>query len=160
MAEGPLLELARSLSFQSVKDERGEPINPFVALENPLLDPASVHFNPKTWLRTLMSIKSRDPERYPKRVAGVAYRGLSAHGFGEPTDYQKTFGNYPLAILNVFKKLVGTTRKTRIQILRDFDGVVKSGEMLVVVGRPGRQVMLRKSPESLQLTATVVARRF
>ena len=30
------------------------------------------------------------------------------------------------------------TGKQKIQILRDFDGLVKSGEMLVVLGRPGR----------------------
>lgn len=34
-------------------------------------------------------LESRDPERYPKRVAGVAYRNLNVHGFGTLTDYQK-----------------------------------------------------------------------
>lgn len=149
MAKEPIVELARSLSLHSVRDEKGELVNPFLAPENPLLDPNSLQFSSKTWLQTLMSIKSRDVERYPKRVAGVAYRNLSAHGFGRPTDYQKTFGNYPLAVLNAFKKIIGKTQKTRIEILRDFDGLVKSGEMLVVVGRPGRQVMLSKSRETI-----------
>lgn len=67
----------------------------------------------------------------------IAYKNLSAHGFGEATDYQKTFGNFPLEIVGFFKGLVGKRQKTKIQILRDFDGLVKSGEMLVVLGRPG-----------------------
>ena len=142
MAKEMVTELARSLSCQRVKNEQGELTNPFLGSENPLLDPNSGKFSSKAWLQALMSITSRDPERYPKRVAGVAYRNLSAYGFGEPTDYQKTFGNYPLKVLSSLKKLVGKVQKTRIQILRNLDGLVKSGEILVVLGRPGRQAML------------------
>lgn len=68
---------------------------------------------------------------YPSRVAGVAYKNLSAHGFGEATDYQKTFGNYPLELGSLLKRLIGRRQQTKIQILRDFDGLVRSGEMLV-----------------------------
>lgn len=74
------------------------------------------------------------------RVAGVSYKNLNVHGFGQPTDYQKTFGNYPLAVTSLFDRLRGGKGKTKIQILRNFDGLVKSGEMLVVLGRPGRSV--------------------
>jgi hypothetical protein len=147
-----ITELARSLSRSStdgVREEKGELVNPFFGSQNPVLDPTSGNFSPKAWLETVMSIESRDPERYPKRVAGVAYKNLSAHGFGEPTDYQKTFGNYPFEFLSLAKRLVGTQKKTRIQILRDFDGLVKSGEMLLVLGRPGRQVILWKNSENI-----------
>lgn len=34
-------------------------------------------------------LESRDPDRYPKRVAGVSFRNLNVHGFGALTDYQK-----------------------------------------------------------------------
>ena len=37
-----------------------------------------------------LRLKSRDPERYPERVAGVSYRDLNVHGFGSLTDYQKS----------------------------------------------------------------------
>lgn len=146
--EAKIVDLVKVLSrasTQGVTDEQGNPINPFFGSENPLLNPNSGDFSTKAWLQTLMSISSRDPERYPKSVAGVAYRNLSVHGFGDPTDYQKTFGNYPFELLGLTKRLMGRVRKTRIQILRDFDGLVKSGEMLLVLGRPGRQV--RKSAE-------------
>lgn len=140
--EERITELAKSLSYDGVNREKREVVNPFFGSEHPLLDPNSGTFSSKAWLETLMNIASRDPERYPKRVAGVAYKNLSAHGFGEPTDYQKTFGNYPFRLLSLAKRLFGRGKKTRIQILRDFDGLVKSGEMLVVLGRPGRQVIL------------------
>ncbi|KAL8826986.1 MAG: hypothetical protein Q9191_003459 [Dirinaria sp. TL-2023a] len=144
-----ITELARTLSYHGVRNEKGELINPFFGTEHSLLDPKSSKFSSKAWLETLVSITSRDPERYPKRVAGVAYKNLSAHGFGEPTDYQKTFGNYPFKTLNLAKRLFGKGRKTRIQILKDFDGLVKSGEMLMVLGRPGRQVMLWRNSENI-----------
>ena len=138
--EEKITELTRALSVPSdgIKNGNGEFINPFFGSDNPLLDPNSGKFSSKAWLETLLSITSRNSEQYPKRVAGIAYRNLSAHGFGKPTDYQKTFGNYPLEILNWARSLMGLGKKTRIQILRDFDGLVKSGEMLVVLGRPGR----------------------
>lgn len=135
-----IVDFARTFSYQGIKNEKGELINPFSGSEHPLLDPNSGKFSTRAWLETLMGIMSKDPERYPRGVAGVAYKNLSAHGFGEPTDYQKTVGNYPLRILSLAKRLFGIRKKTKIQILKDFDGLVKSGEMLVVLGRPGRQV--------------------
>lgn len=139
--EKTIIDLVKAVSYNGVKNENGELINPYLGSEHPFLNPKSGKFSPKAWLETLLSISSRDPERFPNRVAGVAYKNLSAHGFGEPTDYQKTFGNYPFKILSWAKRLVGKGNKTRVQILKDFEGLVKSGEMLVVLGRPGRQVM-------------------
>lgn len=131
-------ELARAFTHHSVKNDGGHYVNPFDGSSgNPLLDPSSGNFSARAWTKTLIGLQSRDPERYPTRTAGIAYKNLHAHGFGEPTDYQKTFGNYPLEIGGLFKRLIGRRQQTKIQILRDFDGLVKHGEMLVVLGRPG-----------------------
>jgi ABC-type multidrug transport system fused ATPase/permease subunit len=130
-------DLARRLTQNSVKNDHGDHINPFEGSDNPLLDPTSGKFSARAWTKTLLGIQSRDPERYPERTAGIAYKHLSAHGFGEATDYQKTFGNYPLEFASLFKRLIGRRQQTKIQILRDFDGLIRSGEMLVVLGRPG-----------------------
>ena len=72
-----------------------------------------------------------------KRCASVAYRNLNVYGFGTTTDYQKTFANYPLAHLSLLERLFGRLQKSRIDILRGFEGLVSSGEMLLVLGRPG-----------------------
>jgi len=130
--------LARSFTQRSIRHPEGDHINPFFDNENPLLNPASQSFNARAWTKTLIGISSRDPERYPQRVAGISYTKLNVHGFGVPTDYQKTFGNLPLEAIGLAKRLVGSSQKTKIQILKDFDGLVRSGEMLVVLGRPGR----------------------
>ncbi|KAL8651739.1 MAG: hypothetical protein Q9226_004576 [Calogaya cf. arnoldii] len=153
-----IAELAETLSCHSVSVEKGEPINPFFGSEDPLLDPKSGKFSSKAWLETLLRITSRDPERYPRRVAGVAYKNLSAHGFGEPTDYQKTFGNYPFKLLTTARRFIGNWRKTKIQILSGCDGLIESGEMLLVLGRPGRHVILSNHVENWLMNAVVVRR--
>ncbi|KAL9122094.1 MAG: hypothetical protein Q9187_001354 [Circinaria calcarea] len=69
----------------------------------------------------------------------VSYRNLTVYGFGSATDYQKTFANYPLTFLNALGMLLGVQRsqKSQIDILRRFEGLVRGGEMLLVLGRPG-----------------------
>lgn len=129
-------ELARTFTQQSANNEATSDINPFKGSADPALDPKSGKFNAAKWVKTLIGIQSRDPERYPNRVAGISYKNLNVHGFGNPTDYQKTFGNYPLEIPALFNKVRGKGQR-KIQILRDFEGLIKSGEMLVVLGRPG-----------------------
>jgi ABC-type multidrug transport system fused ATPase/permease subunit len=134
--EEDIVDLARQFTQCSAKTGGGSYVNPFGPNNDPELDPMSGQFSQRKWVKTMVGITSRDPERYPERVAGIAFRNLSVHGFGNPLDYQKTFGNYPLEIGGIFSKVTGRG-KTKIQILRDFDGLVKSGEMLVVLGRPG-----------------------
>ena len=132
-------QLARQVTAQSIKSDGGKNYqNPFTEAEDldPSLDPTSKSFRPEAWVRTLIGIQSRDPERYPQRTAGIGYKNLNVHGFGSLTDYQKTFGNYPLSLAGSFNKLTGRGQR-KIQILRDFEGLVRSGEMLVVLGRPG-----------------------
>ncbi|KAL8641845.1 MAG: hypothetical protein Q9228_001392 [Teloschistes exilis] len=128
--------LARQLTSTSFKTQGGSYHNPFLGSDEPELDPLSGHFKPERWVRTLIGLQSRDPERYPQRVAGVSFKNLNVSGFGSPLDYQKTFGNYPLELGSIFNTVTGRGKR-KIQILRDFEGLVKSGEMLVVLGRPG-----------------------
>ncbi len=129
-------QLARRITDLSRRQSIGEQDNPFHGSTKAALDPKSGKLNAREWVENLFSIVSRDPERYPGRTAGVSFRNLNVHGFGTPTDYQKTFGNYPLEIGSIFNSIIGRG-KSKIQILRDFDGLIRSGEMLVVLGRPG-----------------------
>ncbi|KAJ7057894.1 ABC-2 type transporter-domain-containing protein [Mycena amicta] len=114
-------------------------INPFAGVDvDETLDPRSQKFDINAWLKSVMQIASRDPENFPARSAGVSFRNLNVHGVGSPTDYQKNVANIWLGMLGSVKGWVGMgTGKSKIQILRDFDGIVKSGELLVVLGRPG-----------------------
>ena len=134
-------KLARKLTEQSLRKTTTNLSNP---LENPFLDtrkdsplnPHSDNFSPRQWLKLNLSVRSRDPDRYLTRTAGVAFRNLGVYGFGTPTDYQKDVGNVWLQTARLARWAMGTG-KQKIQILRDFAGVVRSGEMLMVLGRPG-----------------------
>lgn len=140
--EGEITRLARDMTRNSTRiSTDGRVENPFSETkEDPTLDPHSPDFKPKNWMKNLLAISSRDPERYPQRVAGISFRNLSVHGFGSPTDYQKDVANSVLEIGSLVRSMMGHG-KQKIQILRNFDGLVKTGEMLVVLGRPGRYVM-------------------
>jgi ATP-binding cassette subfamily G (WHITE) protein 2 (PDR) len=117
------------------------------------LDPFSAKFDARKWVKGV-SAASRD--NTPQRLSGVSFRGLSVHGFGSDAgeftkdddvgrgctlmsvvDYQKTVGNIPLSLLSSVRDLI-SNRKRKVQILNGIDGVLEAGEMLVVLGPPGR----------------------
>jgi hypothetical protein len=125
-------DLARQYSRASVVSAT----NPFLSHE-PALDPESPMFDPRRWVEALLHAFSRDPARYPRHPVGVAYRDLGVFGFGSATDRQKDVLNVLWrAPLMLRERISG--RRTKVQILRDLDGLVKEGEMLLVLGRPGR----------------------
>ena len=105
----------------------------FFKVEASQLIPGTSDSYYQQWIRKAF----QDPANSRKSDIGVAYRSLNVYGFGTPTDYQKTFANYPLAYFNRVLMLFRPQQRTRLDILRDVEGLVKSGEMLVVLGRPG-----------------------
>ncbi|KAJ5781341.1 hypothetical protein N7457_006501 [Penicillium paradoxum] len=134
--------LARTLSQISRQastgtDEDSEGINTFLDASNPELDPHSDQFNSRKWVKNMLQITCRDPGRYPRRTAGVFFRNLNVFGYGTAADYQMNFANFWLKGAGWLRDALGLERKVRIDILRDFEGIVHSGEMLVVLGRPG-----------------------
>ncbi|KAK9454813.1 ABC-2 type transporter-domain-containing protein [Dipodascopsis uninucleata] len=126
------------LSTFSEGSQHAEGLNPFLdSSEDPRLDPFNENFSPAYFIRTLLSITSRDPDTYPVRTAGIAFKNLSAHGFGSSSDYQKTVVNVFASITTQVVNSVSGKKGRRIDILRDFEGVLQPGEMLMVLGRPG-----------------------
>ncbi|PWY89089.1 hypothetical protein BO70DRAFT_330889 [Aspergillus heteromorphus CBS 117.55] len=133
-----IVALAHSLSHLSQKSSTGEGTNTFLdPTGNPELDPNSDQFNSRKWTKNLLRVTSRDPDRYPRRSAGVSFRNLSAFGYGTAADYQENVPNVWLKGFGWLRDKLGHGNKVRIDILRNFEGFVRSGEMLVVLGRPG-----------------------
>lgn len=130
-------KLARTFSHLSRHSRSGNPpSNPFSPDFDTSLDPNSSKFDIEYWLKSYLSILSEDQERYPKRTAGVSYRDLDIYGTGKPADYQKDVFNVLLAGID---KVRGAFRdEPKVTILKDFDGLIRPGEMCVVLGRPGR----------------------
>ena len=110
--------------------------NPFSAEEGSSLDPNSKTFKPRQWVKSMIKLNEAE-NKTPGRTAGIAFRNLSVHGYGAATDYQKDVGNIWLESVGMAKKALGQAKPRRIDILRDFEGIVHSGEMLVVLGPPG-----------------------
>lgn len=75
-----------------------------------------------------------------KRI-GVFFEDLTVSGIGGVKNYVKTFPDAFVSFFNVFatvQGLFGLGKKGReFDILKDFRGVVKPGEMCLVLGRPG-----------------------
>ncbi|BCS12093.1 hypothetical protein ALUC_50139S [Aspergillus luchuensis] len=135
-----IMNLARRLTADSARFRQdGMPPNPFTTHCDPSLDPNSPKFNASHWARTVLHLSSQDPDRFPQRTAGVSFRNLSVHGYGRSTAYQKDFLNAILQVGDLVGGLINR-RDRKLQILKNHDGLLRSGEMLLVLGRPGSGV--------------------
>jgi ATP-binding cassette, subfamily G (WHITE), member 2, PDR len=109
--------------------------NPFVAEPDSVLNPKSANFSAKEWAKAVVELIS--PSGTSLRSAGVCFQNLSVHGFRAATDYHKDVGNVWLSFaVGLFQDLLGAQRP-RVDILDEIDGLVRPGEMLVVLGPPG-----------------------
>ncbi|OAA35191.1 opaque-specific ABC transporter CDR3 [Metarhizium rileyi] len=70
---------------------------------------------------------------------GVSFRDLNCYGFMSAEQYQPTFTTWILQIINALLSwtLTRSRRPQRVEILRNFNGLVRPGELLLVLGRPG-----------------------
>lgn len=141
--------LARTMSRYSAQTAHSAdtkvPHNPILDKSDPTLDPHSDAFDARKWARQLFTLATHGPTELKMRTAGVSFKNLSVYGFGSATDYQADVGNVWFKALEGLRTRLGLGRQRRIDILRNFDGLVRSGEMLVVLGRPGRYVALSRS---------------
>lgn len=126
-------ELARNLTREAT---HFQDVNPFLD-KRPELDPNSPQFDARKWAKTLLHAFAQEPDKYPRPPVGVSWRNLYVHGFGKDTDYQKDILNILWRGPLIVKEWI-SNRQQKIQILNNFDGLVKSGEMVLVLGRPGR----------------------
>lgn len=134
--EKQIMGLARKMTQHSSHYGDADDVNPFNAPEGSRYDPSSPNFNAKAWVRRAMDFHRADPNAGPARTAGIAFRNLNVFGYGSATDYQKSVGNVWLESVSIAQRLMGKGQR-RIDILRDFEGIVNPGELLVVLGPPG-----------------------
>ncbi|KAG4437711.1 hypothetical protein IFR05_006794 [Cadophora sp. M221] len=85
------------------------------------------------WLRD----RALDPASLPKYITGVMFRNLTVYAFGAHADCQQTVSSYPISFFNAFLHCLRPNQENKIEILKEFDGVVRRGEMLLVLGKPG-----------------------
>jgi ATP-binding cassette, subfamily G (WHITE), member 2, PDR len=134
--EGAVRALARQYTAQSAASGVTPGQNVFLAsaADKSPLNPASSNFSARAWAKAVADMVSTEGQQF--RTTGVCFQNLNVYGFGVATDYQKDVANVWLDVIGLARRLFGQTKR-RIDILRNFDGVVRKGEMLVVLGPPG-----------------------
>ena len=100
------------------------------APDDPSVDPSSPSFQLSKFLK--MFRNQFEQSGHSMKKVGIIYKNLNIYGKGAALQLQKTVGN-SFMIQDMFKG----GKKQRKQILRNFDGIIKSGELLIVLGRPG-----------------------
>ena len=92
--------------------------------------------NPSTRDRAIHDWLIRKQSQARLRL-GLAFSNLHVHGFISSARFQPTVASYALAIPRLAWKLLSRQSERRVQILYGIDGLILSGEMLLVLGRPG-----------------------
>lgn len=106
----------------------GEPI--FGANDpNSELNPSSSHFNVRAWASNFANVTVDGGGQF--RRLGVCFQNLDAFGYVTPVDYQKDVANIWMALPSIL-----TRHRKRVNILHQFDGLIRPGEMCVVLGPP------------------------
>ena len=98
------------------------------------LDPNSPKFDLYKWIRYAMRAVDQDGIKIAR--AGVTMRNVTVRGTGSALNLQKNVGSILMSPLR-FTENFSFGKKPSKTILRDFDVLMKSGEMLIVLGRPG-----------------------
>ncbi|KIX01882.1 uncharacterized protein Z518_07821 [Rhinocladiella mackenziei CBS 650.93] len=98
------------------------------------LNPNCFKFNARAWAKALVNLVAADGVSF--RTSGVCFQDLNVFGYSAGTDYQKDVANVWLEATGLVRRVIGYGRR-RIDILRNFDGVLHKGEMLVVLGPSG-----------------------
>jgi ATP-binding cassette subfamily G (WHITE) protein 2 (PDR) len=91
-------------------------------------------FNLKAWVQA--SVARLALAGYIVQGSGVTFKNLSVYGAGVTVTVQETVAS---ALTFPFRRLIhpNHNQKKRLTILSNFEGVLNSGELLAVLGRPG-----------------------
>lgn len=103
-------------------------------MDDPQLDPNSPSFDLHKWIRMTMKMVDEDDVKVAR--AGVTFKNVIVRGTGSALNLQKNVGTMLTAPIRP-QDFINFGHKEAKTILRSFDGIMKSGEMLIVLGRPG-----------------------
>jgi ATP-binding cassette, subfamily G (WHITE), member 2, PDR len=109
-------------------------IDTLIGNENPTLDPQSKSFDLGKWLRKFVELY-RNEGGSPKHL-GLAFKDFTVSGTGSALQLQETVGSLLTSPLRP-GEFFSFGKKEPKTILNHFNGLVKSGELLLVLGRPG-----------------------
>ncbi|KAK5173258.1 uncharacterized protein LTR77_001939 [Saxophila tyrrhenica] len=102
-------------------------------LDDEIFDPNSPKFDLHAYIR--MTLKILDDEDIKTKRAGAVMKNVSVSGSGSALNLQPTVGSMLLQPFRLKEIIPGRTPHKRI--LRNFQALIRGGEMLIVLGRPG-----------------------
>ncbi|KAF9890684.1 hypothetical protein FE257_005550 [Aspergillus nanangensis] len=104
----------------------------FDVKDEPRLDPNSPRFDYRLWAQKALMAMVRSG--ITPQGQGVAFSNLCVSGSGSTVQYQETLASI---FTLPFRMLASRGSYRHRRILNGFDGLLKSGELLLVLGRPG-----------------------
>ncbi|KAH6984470.1 ATP-binding cassette transporter [Ilyonectria sp. MPI-CAGE-AT-0026] len=131
-------ELAGDFVRHKTDDSNDEPVFGSTDPDSPL-NPSGRNFSAREWMTNLVSLAAKQGQGF--RHVGLCFQHLSVFGYHTPSDFQKTVANIWLALPGIIARQLQpkstTSGQSRVDILRDFNGLIRPGEMCVVLGPPG-----------------------
>ena len=103
-----------------------------MGVESPEFDPNSPSFNFFLWMRKFVQLLEQNNIKFTR--SGFTFQNLNVSGKGSALQLQKTVGSI---FMQPFRFREAFNHPPEKQILRNFNGHVNSGEILIVLGRPG-----------------------
>lgn len=105
-----------------------------IAERDPSLNPQSPNFNLQKWLAAAMTEAGKDGRT--GQNMGIVFKNLNVYGSGAALQFQETVSSLVSAPLRL-PQVIRESHAPRRRILKDFNGLLKKGELLLVLGRPG-----------------------
>ncbi|KAK0203605.1 pleiotropic drug resistance ABC transporter [Desarmillaria ectypa] len=124
--------LDRRLSRISTRTQ--DNVRPTNDSEVTLSIPTDGSFDLEKAMRTI--VKRRVEANIKDRQLGVVFENLRVVGLGATASYQETLGS-TLNPFNILEKIRTARHPSLRDIISGFEGVVRPGEMILVLGRPG-----------------------
>lgn len=119
-AGGQPADLSQAISFNNASDDS--------------LNPQSKNFDPAKWVQNVVrQIEGRGIR--PART-GIMFKDLTVSGTGDAVQLQQTVGSLAAGPLRP-GEFFHFGSKAPKRILNKFDGLLRHGELLIVLGRPG-----------------------
>ncbi|SMN20639.1 similar to Saccharomyces cerevisiae YDR406W PDR15 Plasma membrane ATP binding cassette (ABC) transporter [Maudiozyma saulgeensis] len=107
-------------------------------LEDQRLNPHNDNFSSTLWVKNLSALMNNDPEYYKPYSLDCIWQNLSTYGETSGIESQANLLNAPQKIVNKLYRKVKPVRKEKsFTILKEMEGCINPGELLVVLGKPG-----------------------
>lgn len=107
-------------------------------LQDQRLNPSCDTFSSSLWVKNLAAIINNNPEYYKPYSLDCIWQNLSAYGETSGIESQANLINAPQKIINSVYRTVKPVKKEKsFTILKEMEGCINPGELLVVLGKPG-----------------------